>query len=63
MRTVKHIKISIFLKHTKVAHFARQAVAAGIERFSSKIEIMGFGPQKSTFWKIFCYDVLGTMLK
>ena len=63
MRTVKHIKFSIFLKHTKVAHFARQAVAAGIEWFSLKIEIMGFGPPKSTFWKIFLYDVLGTMLK
>ena len=63
MGTVQHIKISIFLKHTKVAHFARHAVAAGIERFSSKIEIMGFGPQKSTFLKIFFYDVLGTMLK
>ena len=63
MRTVKHIKISKFSKHTKVAHFARQAVADGIERFSSKIEIMGFGPQKSTFLKIFFYDVLGTMLK
>ena len=63
MRTVKHIKIYLFLKYTKVAHFARHAVTAGIERFSSKIEIMGFGPQKSTFGKIFCYDVLGTMLK
>ena len=54
MRTVKHIKISIFLKHTEVAHFARQAVAAGIERFSSKIEIMGFGPQKSIFKTNIC---------
>ena len=63
MGTVKHIKISNFLKQQKVTHFARQAVAAGIERFSSKIEIMGFGPQKSTFLKIFLYDVLGTMLK
>ena len=63
MGTVKHIKISNFLKQQKVAHFGRQAVAAGIERFSSKIEIMGFGPQKSTFLKIFFYDVLGTMLK
>ena len=61
MGTVKHIT-NLFFKVTKVLHFACQAVSVDIEQFCSKIDIMGFERQKSTFLKIFFYDVLGRML-